>query len=67
MALGIQRGRRRPHDVRPQGVEGSGMAGPGKTLGSPWIPLVISLWLLTTLPYELTTNSYFKNFDFLKK
>jgi hypothetical protein len=25
--------------VCPQGVEGSGMAGPGETLGSPWIPL----------------------------
>jgi hypothetical protein len=25
----------------PQGIEGSGMAGPGETLGSPWIPLAI--------------------------
>jgi hypothetical protein len=24
--------------VRPQGIEGSGMAGPGGTLGSPWLP-----------------------------
>jgi hypothetical protein len=27
--------------ARPQGVEGSGMAGPGETLGSPWIHLAI--------------------------
>jgi hypothetical protein len=27
--------------ARPQGIEGSGMAGPGKTLGSPWPPLAI--------------------------
>jgi hypothetical protein len=27
--------------ARPQGVEGSGMAGWGKTLGSPWIPLPV--------------------------
>jgi hypothetical protein len=26
--------------ARLQGVEGLGMAGPGETLGSPWIPLV---------------------------
>jgi hypothetical protein len=28
----------------PQGVEGSGMAGPGETLGSPWPPIAIRLW-----------------------
>jgi hypothetical protein len=28
-----------------QGVEGSGMAGPGETLESPWIPLSIQAWL----------------------
>jgi hypothetical protein len=27
--------------ARPQGVQGLGMAGPGETLGSPWIPLTI--------------------------
>jgi hypothetical protein len=27
--------------ARPQGVERLGMAGPGETLGSPWIPLAI--------------------------
>jgi hypothetical protein len=27
--------------ARPQGVEGSGMAGPAETLGSLWIPLAI--------------------------
>jgi hypothetical protein len=27
--------------ARPQGVEGSGMAGPGETLRSPWIPLPV--------------------------
>jgi hypothetical protein len=26
------------------GVEGAGMAGPGETLVSPWIPLVIRAW-----------------------
>jgi hypothetical protein len=30
--------------ARPQGVEGSGMAGPGETLGSPWIPLPVRAW-----------------------
>jgi hypothetical protein len=28
----------------PQGIEGSGMAGPGETLGSPLLPLAIRLW-----------------------
>jgi hypothetical protein len=27
--------------ARPQGLEGSGLAGPGETLGNPWIPLAI--------------------------
>jgi hypothetical protein len=27
--------------ARPQGVEGLGMAGPGETLGCPWIQLAI--------------------------
>jgi hypothetical protein len=27
--------------TRPQAVEGSGMASPGETLGSPWIPLAL--------------------------
>jgi hypothetical protein len=27
--------------ARPQGIEGSGMAGPGETLRSLWIPLAI--------------------------
>jgi hypothetical protein len=27
--------------ARPQGIEGSGMAGQGKTLGRQWIPLAI--------------------------
>jgi hypothetical protein len=30
---------------RPQGVEGYGMAGLGKTLGSTWLPLAIRPWL----------------------
>jgi hypothetical protein len=30
--------------ARPQGVKGWGMAGLGKTLGSPWPPLSIRLW-----------------------
>ena len=30
--------------ARPQGVEGLGMAGPGETLGSPWIPLPVRAW-----------------------
>jgi hypothetical protein len=30
--------------ARPQGVEGLRMAGPGETLGSPWIPLAIQAW-----------------------
>jgi hypothetical protein len=29
--------------ARPQGIEGSGMAGPDETLGSPWPPLAIHL------------------------
>jgi hypothetical protein len=52
-AWGIQGGRRRPQAApqtghkavwgvaRPQVVEGSGMAGRGETLGSPWIPLPV--------------------------
>jgi hypothetical protein len=28
----------------PQGVERLSMAGPGETLGSPWIPLPIRPW-----------------------
>jgi hypothetical protein len=51
-AWGIQGGRRWPQAVLgvslSQGVEGSGMAGTGETLGSLWIPLAIwacrSLW-----------------------
>jgi hypothetical protein len=31
--------------VRPQGVE-PGMAGPGETLGSPWIALLVRAWFL---------------------
>jgi hypothetical protein len=31
--------------ARPQGVEGLGVAGPGKTLGSPWRPLTIWAWV----------------------
>ena len=51
---GVQRCRRRPQTAHPwngrkavsgvahlQGVEGSGMAGPGETLGSPWPPLAL--------------------------
>jgi hypothetical protein len=38
---GIPGGRRWPQAARPQGLEGSGMAGPGETLGSPWIPLPV--------------------------
>jgi hypothetical protein len=30
--------------ARLQSVEGSGMAGPEETLGSPWIPLAIRAW-----------------------
>jgi hypothetical protein len=30
--------------ARPQSVEGSGMAGPGETLGSPLIPLAVRAW-----------------------
>jgi hypothetical protein len=29
--------------AHPQGIEGSGKGGSGKTLGSPWIPLAISV------------------------
>jgi hypothetical protein len=31
-----------------QGVEGLGMAGPGETLESPWIPLTIRTWTKAT-------------------
>jgi hypothetical protein len=40
-ACGIQGGRRRPQAAHPAGVKGSGMAGPGGTLGSSWIPFAI--------------------------
>jgi hypothetical protein len=30
--------------THPQGVEGAGMAGPGETLGSLWIPLAMGVW-----------------------
>jgi hypothetical protein len=30
--------------ARPQGVERLGLAGPGETLGSPWIPLPVRAW-----------------------
>jgi hypothetical protein len=30
--------------ARLQGVEGSGMVGLGKTLGSPWMPLAVRAW-----------------------
>jgi hypothetical protein len=36
MAWGVQGGIRWPQAARLQGVEGSGMAGPGENLGSPW-------------------------------
>jgi hypothetical protein len=74
MACGVQKGKRWPQATRPvsgmarqQGVEGSGMAGPGDTLGSPWPPLAIRP--CTTLPLTRTletsrvtlyyTNTYF--------
>jgi hypothetical protein len=43
-AWGVQRARRRPQATRLQGVEGSGKAGPGETLGSPCSPLAIRPW-----------------------
>jgi hypothetical protein len=36
--------------AHPQGIEGSGMAGPGETLGSPWPPLAIRPCFLLPLP-----------------
>jgi hypothetical protein len=56
MAWGVQKGRSRPQGrprnghkaisgvAHPQGVEGLGMAGPGETLRSPWLPLAICPW-----------------------
>jgi len=35
---GVQGGRRRPQAAL-QGIEGSGMAGPGENVESPWPPL----------------------------
>jgi hypothetical protein len=51
-----QNGRKAVSGVHRQGIEGSGMAGQGDTLGSPWIPLAIraccllifSLWPLNS-------------------
>jgi hypothetical protein len=47
-AWGIQGGRTQPQAAclvaRPQGVEGSGRACPGESLGSLWIPLPIRPW-----------------------
>ena len=40
-------GQANPRSGRPQGVERSGMAGPGETLGSPWPPLPICQWFKT--------------------
>jgi hypothetical protein len=34
--------------ARPQGIEGLGMAGPGKTLRSPWI--LLAIWACFSLP-----------------
>jgi hypothetical protein len=50
MGWGVQGGGRRPQAAcpargraRPQGTVGSGMAGPGESLRSPWPPLAIRL------------------------
>jgi hypothetical protein len=40
----VHMGRRRPQAAHPQGIEGSGMAGLGETLESPWSPLAMRLW-----------------------
>jgi hypothetical protein len=39
--------------VHPQGVEGSGMAGSGEILGSPWIPLAIGACFLSSKPLRV--------------
>jgi hypothetical protein len=41
--------------ARPQGIEGSSMAGPGETLGSPWPPLAIRpcLWASVLRCYDI--------------
>jgi hypothetical protein len=52
--------------ARPHGVEGSGMAGPGETLGNPWIPLAIRVCdqlvsvaqLLFLLVSQLSTHTH---------
>jgi hypothetical protein len=41
--------------ARPQDIEGSGMAGLGETLGSPWIPLAVRActWTDCLLPQRI--------------
>jgi hypothetical protein len=34
--------------ARLQGIEGLGMADPGETSGSPWLPLAIRLWVASS-------------------
>jgi hypothetical protein len=41
-----------------QGVEGSGIPGPGETLGSPWPPLAIRPWAVPRVSLELDLNGY---------
>jgi hypothetical protein len=56
-AWGVQRGRccKAVSGVAHlQEVKGSGMAGPGETLGSPWPPLAIRLWL--QIIFKLSSN-----------
>jgi hypothetical protein len=47
--------------ARPQGIEGSGIAGPGETLRSPCTPLAIRACSSPTLsphPFSLTTRQF---------
>jgi hypothetical protein len=59
MAWGIRDGKAASGVARPQGVEGSGIAGPSETLGSLWIPLAIRPCHLDDLPFHGFAGSRF--------
>jgi hypothetical protein len=59
MAWGVQKGRRRPEAACLAGGRAPkrlGMAGPGETLGSPWPPLPIRLWLKSSKDLTVIRN-----------
>ena len=66
VSKGVENGRRLAslRVARPQGVEGSGMARPGKTVGSPWIPLAIWAWMPTLCKAYLNRSFRFNDLQY---